>query len=60
MQVLNAANDRAYFIRRSREERERATICDDISVALVHLAMAEEYDRRAAASSPRLIRAAES
>lgn len=38
-------SDRTYFARRAREERERAAPCEDNSVALAHLRLADEYDR---------------
>lgn len=39
-------DDRDYFARRAKEERQRAVGCEDNSAAFVHLKMAEEYDRR--------------
>lgn len=41
--------DGDYLARRAREERQRAALCADSAAALVHLKMAEEYDRRLAA-----------
>lgn len=40
-------DDAAYFRKRAGEERERAATCEDNLVALTHLRMADEYDRRA-------------
>ena len=42
-------NDSAYFQKRASEERERAATCEDNLVALTHLRMADEYERRARA-----------
>jgi len=39
-------DDRAYYERRARQERDRANQCEDNSAALVHLRLAEEYERR--------------
>jgi mannitol/fructose-specific phosphotransferase system IIA component (Ntr-type) len=38
--------DRAYYRRRAWEERQKASTCEDNTVALTHLKMAEEYDKR--------------
>lgn len=40
-------DDRAYYAQRARQERERANACQDKAVALPHLKLAEEYERRA-------------
>ncbi|HVJ02526.1 MAG TPA: hypothetical protein VM662_10105 [Sphingomonas sp.] len=45
--MQNDQDDRAYFAQRAREERERANVCEDNAVALVHIKMADAYDRRA-------------
>jgi hypothetical protein len=50
MTLKDEIENRAYFTRRAREERERAAICEDNSAALAHLQMAEEYDKRCAGS----------
>jgi hypothetical protein len=38
-------DDGDYFARRAREERQRAALCEDNAAALVHLKMADEYDK---------------
>lgn len=43
-----------YLRRRAREERDRAAICEDNSVALAHLRMADEYERRTREMQPGL------
>jgi len=35
-----------YFRRRAREEREIAATCEDNAIAMAHLKMADEYQRR--------------
>lgn len=45
-------NDRAYYEARVRHERAIASTCEDNAVALAHLRMAEEYERRLAAIGP--------
>ena len=47
MSVRDIIEDRAYFIRRAREERAAACTCEDNSAAVAHLKMADEYERRA-------------
>jgi anti-sigma-K factor RskA len=44
--------DRAYFERRLRAERNIAATCEDNSAALAHLRMADEYQRRLEALTP--------
>lgn len=44
---MTESNDHSYFLARARQEREIANICEDNAVALAHLRMAEEYERRA-------------
>jgi hypothetical protein len=39
--------DRAYFARRAREEREKAAASDSDAAMLVHRKLAEEYARKA-------------
>lgn len=51
MTAKNPVGDRAYFARRAREEREFASICEDNSAAVVHLKMADEYEKRASGLS---------
>jgi hypothetical protein len=41
-----STDDAAYYRKRAGEEREKAAICEDNLVALAHLRMADEYDRR--------------
>ena len=53
LSVQRDIEDRDYFTRRALEERQRAGICEDGAVALAHLKMAEEYERRANSISPR-------
>ena len=48
----SATDDSEYFIRRASEERRRAGVCEDNAVALAHLKMADEYERRASGRSP--------
>ncbi len=40
-------DDKEYYLRRAHEERERAAVCENNSVALVHLELAEQYQRKA-------------
>ena len=40
-------NDRAYFLRRAREERDLGNCSEDNAVALTHFRFADEYERRA-------------
>ncbi len=44
---MTIPEDRAYFAERARREREIARSCEDSSVAVTHLRMAEAYERRA-------------
>lgn len=55
--VSGENRDQEYFAMRAREERERAAICEDNAVAMAHLKMAEEYDKRArgVGASPRFV-----
>jgi len=46
---MSERNDRAYFLRRAREERELASCSEDNAVALTHFRFADEYQRRAEA-----------
>lgn len=39
-------DDASYYRKRARQERERAATCEDNSVALAHLRMSDEYERR--------------
>lgn len=43
-------DDASYLRERARIERERASTCEDNVAALVHLKMADEYDKRAKAT----------
>ena len=48
------ASDQRYLEKRAREERERAAASEKDVAAMVHLKLAEEYERRAAnVRSPR-------
>ncbi len=47
MPVRDIIEDRAYFTRRAREEREMAATCEDNAAAIAHLTLADEYARRA-------------
>ncbi|WP_404337900.1 hypothetical protein AB2M62_03690 [Sphingomonas sp. MMS12-HWE2-04] len=47
MATRDIAQDRDYFLKRAKEERERAAVCEDNAAALVHLRLADEYDRQA-------------
>lgn len=42
-------DDRAYYEVRARQERAIGSNCEDNAVALAHLGMADEYERRIAA-----------
>jgi hypothetical protein len=44
---MNADCDRDYFHRRAAQERGIANSSEDNAVALAHLRMADEYERRA-------------
>jgi hypothetical protein len=48
---MNRNDDRLYYSRRAATERARADASTDTSVALVHRAMAAEYERRAQGDS---------
>jgi hypothetical protein len=45
---MTQSDDRAYYEARARQERVIAARCEDNAVALAHLRMADEYDRRIA------------
>ena len=47
MPVTKTVEDRAYFMQRAREERDKAKTSEDNAVAIAHLQMAEAYDKRA-------------
>ncbi|CAN5748872.1 hypothetical protein BH11PSE6_BH11PSE6_25870 [soil metagenome] len=44
---MSSHDDRSYLLKRAREERARADASHDTAVAMAHVAMAEEYERRA-------------
>lgn len=46
--VVAEQNNAEYYVRRAREERDKAANCAEASVALIHRQMAEQYERRAA------------
>lgn len=46
--------DREYFTLRAAQERTIASACRDSAVALAHIRMAEEYDRRAQRAAERI------
>jgi hypothetical protein len=48
--------DQRYFERRARESRLREQAARDITIAQVHRAVAEEYERKAATASQALLR----
>ena len=50
--ATQSTDDRDYYIRRASEERRRAGVCEDNAVALAHLKMADEYERRASGQAP--------
>lgn len=52
MTARNEIEERSYCTRRAREERQKAAICEDNSAALVHLKLAEEYERRVRDTGP--------
>lgn len=45
---MTRPDDRAYYEARARQERMIGAQCEDNAVALAHLRMADEYDRRVA------------
>ena len=47
-------DDAIYYQKRAQEERERATACEDNTVALAHLRMADAYELRAREMKPSL------
>lgn len=47
MTTRDMIEDRAYFAKRAQEERDRAAVSEDNAAALIHLKLADEYDRRA-------------
>jgi hypothetical protein len=47
MPTRDMVEDRTYFAKRAEQERDRAAVCEDNAAALVHLRLADEYDRRA-------------
>jgi streptomycin 6-kinase len=46
--VMSNSDNQAYFLKRARQERARASASSDTAAALTHMTMAEEYERRAA------------
>jgi hypothetical protein len=48
------SDDIAYYRERARQERDRACGCEDNAVALVHLEMADAYERRLEAATMQL------
>lgn len=44
---MASEDDREYWARRARQERESAASCPDPAIALTHTRMAVEYERRA-------------
>ena len=46
MPAPDRIDDRAYFLKRAREERDRAAGSQDNVAALVHLKLADEYAKR--------------
>ena len=48
---MNREDDLGYYKRRAEQERSFADAATDPSVALVHLRLAEEYERRASQGS---------
>lgn len=55
MERLMRSDDLIYYQRRAREERERAGGCTDNTVALAHLKMADEYDKRIVVTATRVV-----
>jgi hypothetical protein len=45
---MNKSEDFAYYQARALQERSLGSQCEDNAVALVHLRMADEYERRIA------------
>jgi hypothetical protein len=46
--MMSERDDRTYYLHRARTERAIANCAEDNSVALAHLKLADEYERRAA------------
>lgn len=46
------SEDRIYYARRAMQERQRAETSADQAVRCVHVALAEEYEQRAAGHLP--------
>jgi hypothetical protein len=44
--VMNRNDNHSYYTERARQERERANVCEDNSLALTHLRFAEAYEQR--------------
>lgn len=47
-------DDASYYQKRAQQERKRAAICEDNTVALAHLRMADEYELRVREMKPGL------
>jgi hypothetical protein len=45
---MSDREDRSYFLRRAQDERAVASRSEDRSIKLLHLRLADEYERRAA------------
>lgn len=43
---MDGIGDREYYRRRARNERHKASICEDNAVALAHFRLADAYDQR--------------
>ena len=49
---MQLIDDRAYYRKRASDERALARECTDHAVTRIHLALAEEYDRKADGETP--------
>lgn len=45
---MSERDDRGYFLKRARHERDIANCSEDNAAALAHYRLADEYERRAA------------
>lgn len=44
--MMDRNKDREYYRKRARDERQKATVCEDNAVALAHFRMADAYEER--------------
>ena len=43
---MDRNRDYEYYVRRARDERHKASACEDNAVALAHFRLADAYDQR--------------